>query len=125
MVSVERGHHSGTPDPQGAVATREDMNLRRWTAATSRLPAQQLGDHHEIVGHHGGTHEQFEMLGTLDQCALHAAPAKQHGDAAFDADTESLPLLERPALSSASRSGLRVPPDCGMQGRVTPAVWQV
>src|SRR5437870_6217754 len=38
------------------------------------------------------------MCGTLDQCALHTAPTKQHGDAAFDAGAEALPALERPAL---------------------------
>ena len=74
------------------------MNLCGWSAPTSGLPAQQRGDDHQIVRQHGGTHEHFEMLETLDQGALHATPTKQHGDAAFDADTESLPSLERPAL---------------------------
>jgi hypothetical protein len=74
------------------------MNLCRWSAATSGLPTQELGDHHEIVGQHGGTDEQFEMRGTLDQGALHAAPTKQYRDAAFDAGAEALPLLERPAF---------------------------
>src|SRR6266545_8228520 len=94
---METRQHSGTPHPQGGSDARES-DLCRWSAAMSGLPAQQLGDHHEIVGQHGGTHQQFEMCGTLDQCALHTAATKQHGDPAFDAGAESLPSLERPAL---------------------------
>ena len=80
------------------MATREDADvLCGGSATTRRLPPHQLGDHHQIVGEDRGADEQFEMLATLDERALHAAPAKQHRDAAFDARPESLSSLERPA----------------------------
>src|SRR5438128_11479816 len=71
------------PSMHGNDARESD--LCRWSAATSGLSAQQFGDHHEIVGQHGGTHQQFEMCGTLDQFALHPAPTKQPGSAPFNA----------------------------------------
>ena len=87
--------------PQGGGDDSEDEGLRRWSAATSGLaglPPQQLGDHQKIVGQYRGTHEEFEVCATLDEGALHAAPTKQHGDAAFDAGAEPLALLECAAL---------------------------
>src|SRR5882672_466755 len=75
----------------------------RWCAV------QQCGDHHEVVGQHRGAHEEFEMLATLDERALHAAPAKQHGDATFDAGAEALPALERPALFERFPFGASLP----------------
>src|SRR5712691_4627779 len=80
------------------VHRRRGVDLCGGSPSTCRFAVQQCGDHHEVVGQHRGTHEEFEMLATLDERALHAAPAKQHGDAAFDAGAESLPALERPAF---------------------------
>ena len=65
------------------------------------------------------------MVATFDECALHAPPSEQHRDAAFDAGAESLASLERPARFERFPFGAALPPACGMQVRVTPAVWQV
>jgi hypothetical protein len=73
----------------------------------SRSATQQLGDHEEVVGENRGTHEEFEMLTTLDECPLHAAPPKEYRDAAFDASAESLASFERAAL--LVRFALRAP----------------
>ena len=86
------------------------------------FPAEQAGDHHEIVREDGGAHQEFEPFPPFDERALHAATSEQHGDTAFDPGAEALAVLEGRTFSSASRSALRLPPDCGMHVTFTPAV---
>lgn len=54
----------------------------------------QLRDTHQIVGQHGSAYQHLESLAAFGAAPLHSPPAKQHGDAAFDADPESLGFLE-------------------------------
>jgi len=57
-----------------------------------------VGDRHEVVGKYSCTNEHLEALWSLGQTALHAAAAKEHGDAALNACAEALSFLELWAL---------------------------
>ena len=55
---------------------------------------QQTCNYHEVVRKHGGSHQEFKMLATLGETALHAATAEENGDASLDAGTKTLGALE-------------------------------
>src|SRR2546425_5826472 len=109
VVSIETRHRRRSLHPRGAVSTREDTGLCRSSAVPSGPATQQPSDHHKIVGYYRGAHEQFEMLATFDERALHPAPSKQYGDATFDAGAESLSALERRALFERFPFGASLP----------------
>src|SRR3989442_5735561 len=64
-------------------------------AGYSPVVVQQVGDAHQVVGEHGGAHQDLEMRAAFERAPLHPAAAEQHRDAALDAGAESLGLLER------------------------------
>src|SRR2546425_1322618 len=64
-------------------------------AGYSPVVVQQVGDAHQVVGEHGGAHQDLEMRAAFERAPLHAAAAEQHRDAALNAGAESLGLLER------------------------------
>src|SRR2546422_10291209 len=64
-------------------------------AGYSPVVVQQVGDAHQVVGEHGGAHQDLEMLAAFERAPLHPPAAEQHGDAALNAGAESLGLLER------------------------------
>src|SRR6266446_1245884 len=63
-------------------------------AGYSPVVVQQVGDAHQVVGEHGGAHQDLETLAALERAPLHPAAAEQHRDAALNAGAESLALLE-------------------------------
>src|SRR6266436_8712356 len=63
-------------------------------AGYSPVVIQQVGDSHQVVGEHGGAHQEFEMRASFEVASLHPAAAEQHRDAALNAGAESLSLLE-------------------------------
>jgi len=64
---------------------------------------------------------QLESLSAFSETALHAAAAEQHRDAPLDARSEALAVLELTALLISPRSGVLVPPRCGMHTTLTPS----
>src|SRR6266568_6380190 len=71
------------------------------------LVLDELGDTHQIVGQHRGTHQHLEPLAAFGPAPLHSPTAKQNGDAALNADPESLCFLEgRAALQGFLLRGL-------------------
>lgn len=70
------------------------QTLRR-AAAAGPGGRQQIGDAQQGVGQHGQPHEHVKPVVPLEQAAPHPAAAQEDGDAALDARTEALPLLER------------------------------
>src|SRR6266568_3811224 len=63
-------------------------------AGDSPVGVQQVGDSHQVVGEHGGAHQELKVLATFERAPLHPAAAEQHRDAALNASAESLALLE-------------------------------
>src|ERR1700757_2067465 len=57
-----------------------------------------IGDRHEVVCKHGCADQDLKALTALGQTSLHAAAAKEHGDATFNACSEALSFLELRAL---------------------------
>ena len=55
---------------------------------------QPLGNDQEIVGQHGGAHQEFKMLPSLSQAPLHPTTAEEHRDAPLDAGPKTLSLPE-------------------------------
>ena len=53
-----------------------------------------MSDVHEVVGKHSCADQHLKALRSLGQTALHAAAAKEHGDAALNACPEALSFLE-------------------------------
>src|SRR2546428_9020181 len=51
-------------------------------AGYSPVVVQQVGDAHQVVGEHGGAHQDLEMRAAFERAPLHAAAAEQHRDAA-------------------------------------------
>ena len=76
--------------------TRKVQNSRLGgpRAGYSPVVIQQVGDSHQVVGEHGGAHQEFEMRASFEVASLHPAAAEQHRDAALNAGAESLSLLE-------------------------------
>src|SRR5206468_8979764 len=89
-------------------------------AGYSPVVVQQVGDAHQVVGEHGGAHQDLETLAALERAPLHPAAAEQHRDAALNAGAESLPFLNSLLRSRASCSAVLCPPRCGMETWVTP-----
>lgn len=59
---------------------------------------EEGGQDQEVVGQHGRADEGLESIAPVEETALHAASAEQDGDATLAAGTETLPLLEGPAV---------------------------
>jgi hypothetical protein len=57
-----------------------------------------VSDDHEVVGKHSRADQHLEALRPFGQTALHAAAAKEHGDAALNTCPEALSFLELRAL---------------------------
>jgi hypothetical protein len=77
------------------------LERRTWLRRSSKaflLLVQQMSDHQEVVGKHGGADQHLKALTSLGQTSLHAAPAKEHGDTALNACPEALSFLECRAL---------------------------
>ena len=72
--------------------------LLRRSSEVFFLLVQQVSDVHEVVGKHSGADPHLKALRSLGQTALHAAAAKEHGDAALNACPEALSFLELRAL---------------------------
>ena len=59
---------------------------------------QQSCDDHEVIRKDGSSHEQLESLVSFGKAPLHAAAAEENGNAAFNAGTKTLAILERRAF---------------------------
>ena len=89
------------------------MNLSSASGTSFLIFDQQTCHYHEIVGNHGGSHQQFESLTTLGQTALHAATAEENGDAPLDAGPKALGTLEGWTLLNALLSWRFLPTTLG------------
>jgi len=83
---------------QEALNDRLRAALLRRSSEVFFLLVQQVSDVHEVVCKHSGADQHFKALRSLGQTALHAAAAKEHGDAALNACPEALSFLELRAL---------------------------
>src|SRR5512141_9109 len=65
------------------------------SAMASFLPFnQQCRNDHEVIGKHGCSDEQLEVIQALGEATLHAPAAEEHGDSAFNSSAEALTTLE-------------------------------
>ena len=78
---------------QEALNDRLRAALLRRSSEVFFLLVQQVSDVHEVVCKHSGADQHFKALRSLGQTALHAAAAKEHGDAALNACPEALSFL--------------------------------
>ena len=83
---------------QEALNERLRAALLRRSSEVFFLLVQQVSDVHEVVCKHSGADQHLKALRSLGQTALHAAAAKEHGDAALNACPEALSFLELRAL---------------------------
>jgi len=81
-----------------ALNERLRAALLRRSSEVFFLLVQQVSDVHEVVGKHSGADQHLKALRSFGQTALHAAAAKEHGDAALNACPEALSFLELRAL---------------------------
>ena len=109
LIAREKAENGrNTAEMAGSEDTAlEDEALCGGSPALRFLVLDELGDTHQIVGQHRGTHQHLEPLAAFGPAPLHSPTAKQNGDAALNADPESLRFLEcRAALQGFLLRGL-------------------
>ena len=89
-----RREHAGRHYAQTYRVRVPEQRLLRRSSEAFLFLVKEAGKGHEVIGKHGCADQHLKALTALGQTSLHAAAAKEHRDATFNACSETLSFLE-------------------------------